>query len=57
MFPIQAGVCIRRFVRRYLLINNIQFTEEKGFIDSLFMVSCDHETYIKIVEILNKQLG
>jgi hypothetical protein len=40
-----------------LLLNNIEFKEDKGLIDSIFMVKCDYEKYNLIVKYLNDGLN
>jgi hypothetical protein len=57
MFPITAGIFIRRYVRRFLILNNIEFKEDKGLIDSVFIVKCDYEKYNLIVKDLNDGLN
>jgi hypothetical protein len=40
---IEAGWILRREFRRYLLKNNYQFTEEKGWLDSVFYIEASPE--------------
>lgn len=47
---IEAGMLIRRTVRRFLLLNDIKFIEDKGFIESVFYFDCTKEQYDRIIE-------
>jgi hypothetical protein len=49
-----AGLLIRRAVRRQLLANDIKFTEDKGFIDSVFYLDCDDATFNSIKHWVNR---
>lgn len=49
---ISAGIGIRRQVRRYLMAQGIDFTEDKGWVDSLFRLDCDDVTYARIIDTL-----
>ena len=51
---IRAGALFRRTIRRFLLENDINFIEEKGWIDSVFYLKVTDEEYIRIIGILNK---
>ncbi len=51
---IEAGMLIRRTVRRFLLLNNIKFIEDKGFIDSVFYFDCTKKQYDSIVKVFIK---
>lgn len=50
---ITAGILTRRMVRRFLLESDVDFIEEKGFIDSVFYLKCTDEKYNSIVKIIN----
>jgi hypothetical protein len=51
---ITAGLLYRREVRRFLLSQDVKFTEDKGFLDSAFYVNCGEQTFNNLVEILQK---
>jgi len=50
---ITAGIAIRRKVRRFLLSENIDFEEDKGWIDSEFYLNVNEKTFINIVQTLH----
>jgi len=52
---ITAGMAIRREMRRFLLSEGIQFTEDKGWIDSVFYLNCDDEKWKYIVRVLQER--
>lgn len=45
LVDLEAGVAIRRQVRRTLLSMGIEFKEEKGWIDSVFYFYCTKLQY------------
>lgn len=50
---IEAGLAVRRNIRRFLLENDIDFIEEKGWVDSVFYLKCSDEKYIWVVKVLD----
>ena len=51
---IELGLLYRREFRRFLLSQDINFTEEKGLLDSAFFLKCTDETFEKIIKELKK---
>ena len=50
---IKAGMAVRRKLRRLLLRGNIPFTEDKGFLDSLFIVEVNDYQWKQLVKIID----
>lgn len=48
-FVLTAGAVLRRQVRTQLLANNIKFVENKGFLESDFIITADERT-VKILK-------
>ncbi len=51
---ITAGIAIRREIRRFLLRENIDFIEDKGWIDSVFYLKCSDDVYKQIIKIIDR---
>lgn len=51
---IEAGVLVRRPIRRFLLSEGIDFKEDKGWLDSTFYLNCSDEKYRWIMKVLHK---
>jgi hypothetical protein len=45
---IVAGVLVRQTIRRWLLREGIEFTEDKGLFNSMFFLNCSNETYKRV---------
>lgn len=43
MKQIQAGALVRRQVRRFLLSEGVKFSEDKGWLVSVFYLDCSEE--------------
>lgn len=51
---ITAGILVRKPIRRYLMTEQIKFKEEKGILDSLFILHCSDEKYTKTYTIIKE---
>ena len=51
---IEAGLAVRRQIRRFLLEEGIDFVEEKGWIDSVFYLKCSDEKYQWVGRVLEE---
>ncbi len=51
---IEAGLVMRRSIRRFLLSQGFVFTEDKGWLDSVFYFKCTDEAYRQIALALQK---
>lgn len=55
-YTIEAGALYRRFVRRYLMKNDIPFREDKGLLDSLFVLDTNQQVVANKLPMLERWL-
>jgi len=49
---LEVGCLVRRQIRRFLMKKNIQFSEDKGLLDSLFLITVNDEQLAMIMSIV-----
>jgi len=49
---LEVGCLVRRQIRRFLMKQNIQFSEDKGLLDSLFLITVNDEQLAMIMSIV-----
>lgn len=55
--PYRVGALLRRSFRRILMTMGLEFTEDRGFLDSLFMVTADAQAHARLHRIVERING